>query len=151
MQTISALFTTRPNPVSVAIRMANPVSFCKMGPASHAICVDGDYALEANMLHGVRRVPLQDALDGAVVVAKREFVVPDAQQGLEWMRATAERKAKYDWKGALGLGLVPEREWQEDSEWFCFEYLANGMVKAGRPIFLNNAHVSAYMLLSIIP
>jgi hypothetical protein len=152
MDRIHGIFTKKPyNPASFLIRVANPVSFIHIGPASHVIAVDGTtgYGFEASALHGVRRALLKDMLKGCFVVEEKGYDVPNAKAGLDWLRETAERKAKYDFKGALALGLSPERNWQEDTDWFCFEYFAYGLEKAGRKTFSNNARVSAYMLMSL--
>jgi hypothetical protein len=124
-----------------------------MAPASHVITLDGNsgFAIEANMLHGVRRVTVEEAIRGAVVVSTVDYEVPDAEAGLVWLRATAERNADYDFKGAFGVALAPDRNWQEDSDWFCSELHANGMVKAGRRTFVDNARVTPYNLMCIEP
>lgn len=154
MDKIDVYFTKRIiNPMSWVIRLANPVSFCKIAPASHCVVIDGmsGYAMQAAAENGVERLLLVDAMKGLQVVERKSFYVPDAKAGLDWMREVATRipPAPYDWKGALALGLAPGRNWQEDTDWFCFEYLAMGLEKAGLPIFRNNAHVTAYMLLSL--
>jgi hypothetical protein len=153
-QTIRAAFTTRPlNPVSLAIRCANPVNLVTIAPASHVIVLDGarGHALEASMLHGVRSIPVEEALSGCKIMEWRDYRVPDAEAGLAWMRDAAARKVPYDWGGALGLGLAPGESWQDEDKLFCFEFLALGLEKAGRPIFRDDARVTAHMLLSIIP
>ncbi len=152
MDTINTIFTKRPlNPGSLLIRCANPVSFIKIAPASHVVILDGNtgFAMEASATHGVRRAPVAEIMSGLTVVCKKSFQVPDAELGLAWGRATCERKAKYDWRGALALGLAPDRKWQDDDDWFCFEFEANIMAKAGRIAFADNAHVTAYMLMSL--
>ena len=153
MDTLRAIYTKRNTPVSLLIRCANPVSITRIAPVSHVIAVDGDtgYGIEANMLHGVRRAPLSELLSGATIVADISYQVLEARPGLIWMRETADRHAEYDFKGALGLGLSPTRDWQEDTDWFCFEFFANAMAKSGRKAFLNNARVSGYMLMSLNP
>lgn len=58
MNKITIIFTTRKwNPVSWFIRWCLPRSRFANSLASHCLIVDGDYVIEANMLHGVRRVP----------------------------------------------------------------------------------------------
>ncbi len=154
MQTLRVVFTTRAwNPVSFAIRCANPVSFTTIAPASHAMVLDGDtgYVLEASMHGGVRRVPYGKATEGCVIVAVVDYNVPDAEAGLQWFRDTALRGAKYDWPGAFGLGIAPGRSWQDESDWFCFEAVAMCILKAGRETFADHAHVTAYMLMSLEP
>lgn len=154
MNQVRVLYTKRPyNIGSMAIRCANPVSFVKIAPASHGMVLDGDsgYVIEATMEYGVRRALLSEALHGCVVVNDVVYEVPDAEAGMQWLRDTARRGAPYDWPGALGLGLAPDRNWQQDTDWFCFELIANCLAKAGRPLFIDNAHVTAYMLMNVVP
>lgn len=155
MDKMTGIFTVRPfNPISRAICMANPESIFKRGPASHVITLDGNsgFAMEANMLkRRVQRITVEDALKGARVVSEVDYEVPDAERGLRWMRGECERKAGYDFGGAFGLGLAPDRNWHDPENWFCFEFHAMGMVMAGREIFRDCARVSAHMLLSVNP
>lgn len=154
MDQIQAIFTKRPyHPGSLLIRVANPVSFIKIAPASHVIIVDGKsgYGMEASMTHGVRRALLSEMLKGLTTVARIKYDVPDAEAGLVWARETAQRKAKYDYRGALALGLAPDRDWQEDTDWFCFEFGCNVLAKSGRKIFSNSARITANMLMSVNP
>lgn len=150
MDQLRAIFTKRPyHPGSLLIRCANPVSFVKIAPASHVITVDGEYGIEAHSHFGVRRARLTTLLKGLDVVTVKNYEVQNAEEGLRWGRESAERKDKYDFKGALALGLAPGRDWQDETDWFCFEHFANIMAKAGRKPFANNAHITAYMLLSL--
>lgn len=154
MTLIRGIYTKRPlNPGSLLIRMVNPVSLFKMSPASHVIVVDGasGYGMEASASHGVRRAPLADMLKGLTVVQAIDYQVPNAESGLSWMRQQTAKGAKYDFKGALGLGLGTDRNWQDDDSWFCFEYFCKGLVEAGRPTFVNASRVGGYMLMSLDP
>lgn len=103
------------------------------------------------MLYGVRRVPLSVALKGLTIVRAVDYQVPNAEAGLAWARRLAEQKTKYDYAGALGLGLAPDRNWQDESNFFCFELFAGILDRAGRMIFSQNAHITGSMLLSIKP
>lgn len=150
MQSIRVVFTKRANPVSYAIRWAIPQSRFSLAPASHCLIVDGDQAIEANMLHGVRRVPLVEALAGAEVVATVDYIVPNAEAGLCWARSEAARGANYDFKGAFGL-LEPGRNWQDPDKWFCFEFAAMAIHQAGRVMFRNVSHISGATLLAVDP
>ncbi len=154
MNRIHAIFTKRPyNVGSMLIRCANPVSFIKIAPVSHVIIVDGltGYGIEANMVHGVRRALLSEMMKGLTLVEQIRYEVPDAEAGLVWARQTAQRKAKYDFRGALALGLEPDRDWQQDTDWFCFEFGCNVLAKSGRKVFSNHARVTGNMLMSIHP
>lgn len=151
MDVITGIFTKRLHPMSVAIRIATRPALLQLAPASHVVIRDGDFGIEATFGHGVRRVPLEECLHGAEVVATRDYEVPFREMGMSWLRKTAERNAKYDTKGAFAVGVSPDRNWQEDDDWFCFELLANGLYKAGRRIFLNHAHITSSDLLKIHP
>lgn len=149
MQTIRLIYTKRPwNPVSFCIRCALPQSIFKPAAASHVIVVDGDYCLEAHMRYGVRSVELGDALKGLTVVDDITYRVFDSESGLAWGRT--QIGTPYDWPGALGL-LEPDRNWQEDDAWFCFEFAAAILARAGRDVFADTGHITGTMLLSLKP
>lgn len=150
MESIRLLFTKRAyNPVSWAIRAALPVSITTWGHSSHCIVVDGDNAIEATMLHRVRRVPLAEALRGAAIVATVDYQVVDAEAGLVWCRQQVGKP--YDFKGAFGVGLKPDRNWQKDDAWFCYELGAATLVQAGLDIFADCGHINGNILLSLRP
>lgn len=155
MDVLTGVFTTRPlNPVSGIIRLANPVSFTTPAPASHVITLDRDpnYCFEASMTtRRVQRVRTSTALKGAKVVGRIDYEVPDAEAGWNFLRGEAIRMARYDFKGAFGLGLAPDRNWQDPEDWFCFELHAMALEKAGRKTFSQNARVTANLLMSLDP
>lgn len=141
MQTATILYTIRPwNPVSWAIRWALPVSRFKWARASHSMILDGDHVIHATMLHGVVRVPLAEALRGQVVVARREYDVPDLDAGLVWARS--QDGADYDFEGAFGLSLAPDRDWTDNDSWFCHELCAAFLHACGRKLFDRFGHVT---------
>lgn len=148
METIAIIFATRRfNPLSMLIRWALPRSRFHVGLASHCMIVDGDHVIEAHMLHGVRRVPIDEALHGMTIVSRRDYTVLQAEAGLQWAREQIGKP--YDWPGAFGLALAPNRNWQDDADWFCFELGAAVIDKAGRALFEDNAHVTGTLLLAI--
>jgi uncharacterized protein YycO len=150
MQTITVIFTTRKwNPVSWLIRFCVPRSRFKNAEASHCLVKDGDYLIEASMTHGCRRVPAEEALKGSVIIKTVNYEVQDAEAGLEYARSQVGKK--YDFKGAFGLAIAPDRDWTEDDSWFCFELTAATLAKAGRDVFVNNGHVSGTTLLALKP
>lgn len=150
MENITVLFTTRNwNPVSYAIRWAIPRSRFHVSHASHCLVVDGDYLIEASMTHGVRRVLREEALKGLTIVDTVAFNVPDAEAGLAFARLQDGKR--YDFKGAFGLALTPDREWDDDSDWFCFELAAATLQAAGRDSFRSAAHITGSMLQALKP
>lgn len=150
MDKITVIFTTRKwNPISWLIRWSIPRSRFYLAEASHCMILDGDSIIEAHMLHGVRRVPVVEGLRGCIEVARVNYHVPDAQTGIEWARSQIGKK--YDWLGAFGLALAPDRNWLDESKWFCFEFIAAAIEHAGRKIFSDVGHVSGSELLMINP
>jgi hypothetical protein len=148
MQTIRIIFTKRNwNIGSWLIRWALPRSRFALALSSHALIVDGDHYIEAHMRHGVRCS--KNALEGLDVVKTIDFQVPDAEVGLAWARAQIGKK--YDWSGALGLALDPDRDWQSPDSWFCYELAAGAIVNAGRDAFASKGHVTEATLFSIKP
>lgn len=150
MDTITIVFTKRKwNPVSWLIRWAMPRTRFHSASSSHCLIVDGDYMVEAAMLHGVRRVLKDEAMKGQFVVRTVTFNVPDAEAGLAWLRTQVG--LKYDFTGAFGIALSPDREWAEESKWFCFELAAATLEAAGRILFRTYGHIAENQLLSVKP
>jgi hypothetical protein len=148
LQTIRVIFTRRNwNVGSWLIRWALPRSRFALALSSHALIVDGDHYIEAHMLYGVRRS--KDALNGLDVVKVIDFRVANAEAGVAWARSQVGRG--YDWRGALGLALDPDRDWQEPDSWFCYELAAGAIVNADRDAFASKGHVTEATLFSIKP
>lgn len=151
MEQITVVFTKRDwNAGSYAIRWGLPKSRFKVAPASHCLIKDGDYYIEAAMLHGVRRSHTSIALKGLTVVDEVTYDVMDAEAGLAWARSQIGKP--YDYHGAFGLALAPDRDWTEPDKWFCFELAAATLAKAGRNPFREDAgHISGNLLLALKP
>lgn len=109
--------------------------------------LDGDHVIHATMLHGVIRQPLDEALKMKTIVARKEFEVPDLDAGLEWARSQVGKG--YDFKGAFGLSLTPDRHWEEDDSWFCHEFVAAFLHRSGRKLFEACGHVTDSSLLLV--
>lgn len=145
------------NPASTLIRLALPHSVAALGRSSHAIIVDGDYAIEAKMAwmdgwkirSGVRRILLTDALKGATVISSRTFDVPDAEAGLAWARTQVGKP--YDFLGAVGLLVPDDREWQDPVSWWCYELAGETIHQAGRAIFAALGHITGRELMAVNP
>lgn len=147
---VTVQFTIRKfNPISWLIRWAIPRSRFALAMSSHCLIDAGDTIYEANMLHGVRAADRATALDGLTVVRTIKYNVPDIERGMTWLKAQVGKP--YDWRGGLGLGLSPYREWEDDDRWFCFELVAGMLQASGRPVFFNLNHVSEIALMAITP
>jgi hypothetical protein len=151
MNTITIIFTRRRwNPMSWLIRWAMPRSRFAFALSSHAIVAAPDgQCYEATMLHGVRAVDRATALAGQTVVLAVHYQVPDAAAGLAWVGDQVGRA--YDWRGAFGLSLSPDRDWAKDDSWFCYELAAGTLRAAGRPLFSNLSHIGEVALMAINP
>jgi hypothetical protein len=88
-------------------------------------------------------------MKGQTIVEVVHFRVPDADAGLAWVRTQVG--LKYDYPGALGLALAPDREWSDETDWFCFELAAATLSAAGRDYFKVNAHITGTMLQAMKP
>lgn len=156
MTNLSIILTKAANPGSLAIRYALPRSRFALAKSSHAIVVDGDYGIEARMAFyadgkwqsGVRRVPLAQAIGGASIVAQLDFAVPDKQAGLNFARNQIGKD--YDYRGAFGLAIAPDRDWQQDDAWFCYELGAATVHAAGRILFSSTGHITERELLGVV-
>ena len=147
---ITVVFTKRRmNPISWFIRWAVPRSRFALALSSHCMIVDGDYIIEAHMRHGVRRVLANEAMKGLTIVRSINYSVANAEDGLAWGREQCG--AGYDWAGAFGTAIEVDREWQNPSEWFCYELAASVIKNAGRDAFAEYGCITESTLLSIKP
>lgn len=151
MEKITVVFTKRDwNPGSYAIRWSIPKSRFKVASASHCLIKDGDYYIEAAMGHGVRRSLPNVALKGLTAVAEIEYDVLNAEDGLAFARSQIGKP--YDYAGAFGLAMAPDRDWTEPDKWFCFELAAAALQEAGRDDFRDDAgHITGTLLMAIKP
>lgn len=174
MQELTVIFTKRmSNPISWLIRWAIPQTRLYIARSSHAMVLDGDHVIEAHMLYGVRRVPLADAIKGATVVGAARYAVRDAAKGCAWFRsqictykpappswlpkwaqagvAVIQRLLhnNYDFKGALGLGMAPNRDWQDPVAWHCYEGVARALLEAGLDVFADTGFITETTLLAV--
>jgi len=150
MSTITVIFTKRQwNPVSWLIRWAVPRSRFALALSSHCLIVDGDHVIEANMIHGVRRVPTEVGMAGLTVVKTVDYSVQDAEAGLVWGRLRDGEK--YDYPGAFGIAIRVDRDWAEPGRWFCYELAAAVLKAAGRDAFAYAGYITETTLLSIKP
>lgn len=176
MEKITLLFTRRKwNPVSWLIRWAVPRSRFALALSSHCIIVARGRYFEADMFAGVREAVGIVALKNHIVTCSQDYMVDDVDAGMAflmsqmctyiphpptWLPNWAQGAwafidlfvhSNYDWKGAAGLGLAPDRNWAEPGKWFCYE-LAGGFLRAcGRRVFSNLTHVGETALLAIAP
>ncbi len=150
METITVIFTKRAwNPVSWLIRWCMPRTRFHLSRSSHCMIEDGEYMIEATMLHGVRRELKEVAMKGQTPVTRVSYSVPDAAEGLRWARQQVGMS--YDFSGAMGLAIAPDRDWTKEGWWFCYELAAATIAAAGRDMFRSVGHITESAMLSVKP
>jgi hypothetical protein len=174
MKTATILLTRRHwNPVSALIRWSMPRSRFAWALSSHAIVQVDQQCYEATMLYGVRRVECDVALAGQHVVRAITVPVPDLAAGIAWAEAQRCRytpvaptwlpiglqraycavalilQSNYDWRGAFGLSLAPDRNWADEDCWFCYEFAAAFLRACGIELFKSLPHVGETALLTL--
>lgn len=150
MSTLTVVFTKNPRSFfSWLVRWAIPRSRFSFALSSHCLIMDENHThCYDTMPHtGVRYSKLENVMHGALVVRVLTYQVPDAKAGFEFLKQQIGKP--YDLKGAIGLGLNPYREWDEENSWFCFELAAAALRAAGLDIFEDVNHITEIPLMSI--
>ena len=96
---------------------------------SHAAILlqNGDVIDATFKAGGVRRRKLADVLKHSSAFKVIDLPVPDPVAAAKFMHAQIGKP--YDWRAILGW-ITSDRDWSNDSAWFCFELVA-GVAKAG--------------------
>jgi len=150
MDTITVVFTKTPRGIlSFLVRWALPRSRFALALSSHCYIDIGDKWYEADLKAGVREVEKFATSKGEIIVKAITYGVPDIQAGLNFLKEQLGKK--YDIKGALGVGIGPDRDWAEDDKWFCYELAAATLRACGRDVFNNISHITEIALFSIKP
>jgi len=132
------------------VRWALPRSRFALALSSHCYIEDNkDFLYEADLRKGVRRILREEALKGLVIVKSISYNVPYREAGINFLKS--QLGTKYDLKGAFGVGIGPDRNWDEDDSWFCYELAAAALKAAGRDVFENTSHITEVGLMSIKP
>ena len=129
------------------IRWALPQSRFRWALASHCGVLDGEYVIHACMFRGVVRELASEVVEGYSTQIACVYAVEDAKAGIEWARTQINKP--YDWEGALGIALHPERDWQRDDAWFCFEFAAAVLQHSGLDIFTKTGHINSTHLMQL--
>lgn len=123
---ITLYLTTTKGPFSAAVRWFTRSKF------SHVLIKDGDYAIEARAFHGVRRVPMAQALQGVYRLEVIEIETHKAEQIMQAYRSQIGKG--YDYKAILGF-VLKRRSWHHAGRWICSELAAWGFAVVGEPVF----------------
>ena len=154
MDHITVIFTKDIwSPISWLIRWALPRSRFSIAQSSHCYIEAGNDGtndstlFEASPFNGVDITTFEDVLKSNRVVAVKNYYVADKKLAMSFL--IAQLNKKYDYKGAVGMALSPDRIWHEDDSWFCYE-LAAGAIKAGGGVqFECLSHINETALFAI--
>lgn len=115
------IVTEKWNPISAAIR------FSTRSWASHAeFSIDGRWTLGARSHGGVRtRLASIDHYSRI-----EQFAAPGIEEAYKW--ALTQVGKPYDYSAILGIAL--DRDWHDESRWFCSELVCAAFEKAGYPL-----------------
>ena len=149
MKYITVVFTKNLwNPLSWFIRWVLPRSRFALAISSHCfIAIHDGLWFESAAPYGVKITNAADATKRNHVVAIRTYRVEDATAALAFLMSQVGKK--YDYKGAVGLGIAPSRTWHDDDAWFCYELAAACLKASGGEKFNNLSHVNETALLAI--
>lgn len=121
--------------------IATPILRAAMwSPWSHVALImddEEDAVIDATFMHGgVQRRSLAEVLAKSTAHEFREIECPDAAAAYAFARAQLGKP--YDTWGVLGIGL--HRDWQDDSAWFCSEFVEAALAAGGTCRFIHRAN-----------
>ena len=150
MGKIKLIFTrTKWSPISWVIRYSLPRTRFALGLSSHCYIVsdkDSGYYYEADPFKGVRLIHNSEAITNSMLIVRElYYTVSDVDKGCLFLKEQLGKK--YDFSAALGISLNPDRKWDDDSKWYCYELAAGCLSAAGRTDFTNISHVTEYALI----
>lgn len=128
------IVTEKWNPVSAAIR------FSTRSWASHAEFVDtqAGITLGARSIGGVKCRPCSKDHYTRV----EQFTATGMSQAWEWAQQQVGKP--YDFSAISGIAL--DRNWHDESKWFCSELVAVAFEKAGHPLLSTRPSAAFYRI-----
>lgn len=127
MEYVHAVFCNSHLPLSPIIRMVT------RGRWSHiALMSDASHVLEAVGAHGVVETSLEDLIKRSSEYCIVRIPVPDGTHAKLVEVGRTQLGKDYDWWGIVGLSI--NRDWQDESDWWCSEYFAWMFDKVGVPL-----------------
>jgi len=127
MTHLTLIFSTRTNPASALIRAAVWSRWSHVG----VIDYDRGTVIEAVMIHGVREIPLDQAVENASRFELANIRCAAPACALALIRSQVGKGYDY---GALA-GLALHRDWQHAARWFCSELITWGIETSGTRLF----------------
>ena len=115
-------------------------------PWSHGLVIDSSgVAIDSTFkLAGVRRRPLEDALRGATAIHHMDFWLDREAEAREWLYE--QIGTRYDLHAIAGFAFS-DRDWRDDSAWFCWELVAGAIEQGSDYRFDNLSRVTPRDLL----
>ena len=110
-------------------------------PWSHGLVIDSPgVAIDSTFkLAGVRRRDLSEALHGATAILHLDFHLDRESEARDWLYAQIGKR--YDFHAIVGFA-IGDRDWRDDSSWFCWELLAEAIEQGSDYRFENLSRVT---------
>ena len=97
---------------------------------NHLIGAVALHATPESINGGVQLTTWEHRLKASKIVEYIAYDLPLADEQAAFSYALEQVGKPYDWKGAAGL-LAPNRNWEEDTKWFCSELAAAVALQGG--------------------
>jgi len=91
-------------------------------------------------LNGVRRRPLEEVLHGATAIRHLDYHLDREAEAQDWL--ADQIGTKYDIHCIVGFAFGDERDWRDDTSWFCWELVAAAIEKGSDYRFENLSRVT---------
>lgn len=146
---LTVIFTkTYWSPFSWLIRYMLPRNRFALARSSHCYIVgDNDEVYEAVFPQGVRKQHISKALKRDTVVKTITYKVIYRNAAINFLESQIGKK--YDLRAAIGLGLPIERDWNDPSDWYCYELAAAALAAGGLTVFKQLSHITETALFAI--
>jgi uncharacterized protein YycO len=111
-------------------------------PWSHGLFIPAPgVAIDSTFkLAGVRRRPLDEALHGVTAIQHMDFQLDREAEARDWLHEQLGKR--YDFHAIVGFAIGDERDWRDDTSWFCWELLAGAIEHGSAYRFENVSRVT---------
>lgn len=143
---VKAIFSRNKTVFSFGIRLFSSIHTPRLAKYSHCGLILPDNTItESTFKTGVQNCTFEDFSTRATKLEIVTYVIPDADACYEYARQQISKP--YDKTAVIGMPL--NRDWQQDTDWFCSELLLACLAKGGKTLstsYHNMTPEDAYVL-----